>query len=773
LGEGGYTYSTNGQAKDKTGKSANHKKFYSVEDVHPTPYTLSAYLRCFHTPAQLYVLQSITKAMLFSIAQRDPTVTSGNRGVDNHRANTTLSSSPPLPIFRFYQKPSKYDPVLPAVLDSRSIDELMNAHLRCGNLPEAIAVALQVERLAKRQIGSSSPPSVGKVLTFSDSALINLLIHFDRYWRDYDSATIYDDALVQYAKTFDDGYVASRKSIVSEVGARETEMKKTNMRRGNVVDKDNGGDEFSTPVIADNIRDDDNLQATVPVSYGKYLTVLKKYPYARCISMEALALCEVLHGRGLSPGGERDPSLQSTSSSNRKVQEDSRNIPEGTKKAGDKRKGRNSSSAGGSGKSSVPLSRCWAVLTGVLLSRGAFDVARTVLSVMEQRSFVFDGIAPPKSSKGASTNGNSRNIRHEKRTLSSSLSSSVSVYSASDVAHTLELAVMYALNGGVPLLTKNANLALEAMGILLVGSRPNASSSRPNTAVSASSASSPSPRDASGGGAGPNSNRDVAKGIVSMYGITSTLGRLPGKYSLPAAAKRTVCSLADVIDFLDTCHGEKGTTVVSATLSVRPNNSAASRKSRVVARGAVGSSSGEGESFSVPSIDSNSVAGEPLPPSSSSSSYPLTPARIPIGVALLQGLFADAVDSKKYSYAARVVRLLEGARLVLDRVDASSLSLPLSSGTTGSGTVAISGTPMEGSSSIRSVESVDEMPSSSNAVDSVRNSLARKWAALLVGSSLNRLRLDVTGSLRRAAAASSIKPSSPSNSIASGNYDDA
>ena len=80
-----------------------------------------------------------------------------------------------------------------------------------------------------------------------------------------------------------------------------------------------------------------------------------------------------------------------------------------------------------------------------------------------------------------------------------------------------------------------------------------------------------------------------------------------------------------------------------------------------------------------------------------------------------------------YPEAAKIVRLLEGARLVID-LDASSLGaqgLGLGLGYSAEG-------PGLGIPPVPPVK-----PSSQ--VESVRAALARKWTALLIGSSLNKL----------------------------------
>jgi hypothetical protein len=65
---------------------------------------------------------------------------------------------------------------LPRVkLDGRTIDEVMNAFLRCGSLLDCITFGRSL--LSKKQT---------YLLDVKDSAIRNVLIFFERYWRDYD-----------------------------------------------------------------------------------------------------------------------------------------------------------------------------------------------------------------------------------------------------------------------------------------------------------------------------------------------------------------------------------------------------------------------------------------------------------------------------------------------------------------------------------------------------------------------------------------------------------
>ena len=93
-----------------------------------------------------------------------------------------------------------------------------------------------------------------------------------------------------------------------------------------------------------------------------------------------------------------------------------------------------------------------------------------------------------------------------------------------------------------------------------------------------------------------------------------------------------------------------------------------------------------------------------------------------------------------YPEAAKIVRLLEGARLVID-LDASSLGrqgLGLGYPASGQGLGVSTGSYTD---AVVQSNSPVKPPSQ---VESVRAALARKWTALLIGSSLNKLQNKVT-----------------------------
>lgn len=96
--------------------------------------------------------------------------------------------------------------------------------------------------------------------------------------------------------------------------------------------------------------------------------------------------------------------------------------------------------------------------------------------------------------------------------------------------------------------------------------------------------------------------------------------------------------------------------------------------------------------------------------------------RIPLDISFLDSLYIEMISSGKYADAARVVKILQKARLVVD-VDPTYLfaTNEPESESTGAGIVPT--------------------------VDQVRVRLAQKWAAQLLGSSLNRLKTDLTDSI--------------------------
>lgn len=115
--------------------------FYGYEaSSQPLPRAVQTYLRAFQAPTQLFDLDKLVNTVLDQSPRYRAMFTS----------NTDLTGD-----------------------DARTFDEMMNAYLRVGNLPIALEYAAKYSN------------------KFSDSAMKNLLIRFDRFWRDYDNETVY------------------------------------------------------------------------------------------------------------------------------------------------------------------------------------------------------------------------------------------------------------------------------------------------------------------------------------------------------------------------------------------------------------------------------------------------------------------------------------------------------------------------------------------------------------------------------------------------------
>ena len=114
----------------------------------PTQRVVQSFLRSFQSSTQLYELDKFVKSILL-ISPKYNYQFSGNSDKKNSE-------------------------------ETRTFDEIINSYLRCGNLPIALEIA-----------------SMKAFNGFSDIVLRNLLIYFDRYWRDYDSESIYINDLLR------------------------------------------------------------------------------------------------------------------------------------------------------------------------------------------------------------------------------------------------------------------------------------------------------------------------------------------------------------------------------------------------------------------------------------------------------------------------------------------------------------------------------------------------------------------------------------------------
>lgn len=369
----------------------------------------------------------------------------------------------------------------------------------------------------------------------------------------------------------------------------------------------------------------------------------------------------------------------------------------------------------------------WSVLVGVSISRGDWDTAVDVLAKMEcnEDAILLKNIYKTKSSR--------KPIKK--------------LYRGAVVSQTVELGVLYAIDGGLPLLTRGGVEALQAMNLERLLPKEN------NLDDNGDVKSSVQAPDRI---VGQNIERESAvktQKVHNLNGIAHSLSQIPKRLLLDTSNKRTVCTVGDILGFLEACRGADGVQM---------------------AQGAqVGLLDDIGESDVGSGEDYSGVGPRSFDDDSTYDDYDAyVPKKkpfkkVPVGVALLQSLFAAAINERKYKQAARIIRLLEGSRLVIDLDAPALIAVPVSVPPLPLSLSSPLSTPTgeeEYSASLTASSSVSDdkigkvlsrssdSPSDASAVKVVRETLARKWAALLIGSSLNKLKNNVAGSVKMMAA---------------------
>ena len=252
-----------------------------------------------------------------------------------------------------------------------------------------------------------------------------------------------------------------------------------------------------------------------------------------------------------------------------------------------------------------------------------------------------------------------------------------------------------------------------------------------------------------------------------MNGISHTLSKLPQELNLRACDNRTVSSMGDVLGFLERCRGYDNFDDANIKEKVK-------EKEREW-----GEDKGLGKMKQ--KISFNDVSDDSY--SDFSRTYDFdddvyniqklknekktVKTKIPVGVTLLQSLFADAINERKFKQAARIIRLLEGSRLVID-IDASALAISIGNNikTTNSAVQNINDNNINNNNNndkidnnsnyyndkYRNKKNDNNNQNESSTVKIVRETLARRWAALLIASSLKKLKSNVAGSMKLVAA---------------------
>ena len=365
---------------------------------------------------------------------------------------------------------------------------------------------------------------------------------------------------------------------------------------------------------------------------------------------------------------------------------------------------------------SPPSVTLWSVLVGVLISRGDWDTAVDILIKMENS----DNIQNNKNNieiKDYFNKGNNyynNDVKNDKNNFNDVFDNTNNnrnynfdnmkskkikkfKYKASDVSQAVELAILYSLEGGLPLLTKTSSKALLAMDlqrllpkdqISIITENIDAKSRNysklqnnndddknnknkndndkdlcnfsDNTNVEKGNSYSNGNGNSNGNSnSNMNSNKDIKSLLISpssqnfnLNGISHTLRKLPQDLNLRACDNRTVSSMGDVLGFLERCRGDDFVDAINFK-----------EKEKVKEREIM--EKGEGKMKQrilyddIPSDDYADYDDEIYNTRKSKNEKKNVKTKIPVGVLLLQSLFADAINERKFKQAARIIRLLE------------------------------------------------------------------------------------------------------------------
>ena len=374
---------------------------------------------------------------------------------------------------------------------------------------------------------------------------------------------------------------------------------------------------------------------------------------------------------------------------------------------------------------------------GVSISRGDWDTAVDVLSKMElkEESILLKNNFPKTKSKKGSKK----------------------MYKGPAVSQALELGVLYAIDGGLPLLTRGAPEALQAMNLERL--LPKESNTDNNSEIPSQI------RDRN-----VRSEAGVAvktQKVHNLNGISHSLSQIPKKLLLETSSKRTVCTMGDILGFLERCQGSNGVEGAEGGGVDRVEGGGGSTDEGIEedrrSDGVIGSS---GMSRDYPNEGSGSF--DDYSTYDDYDAYVPKKAvfkKIPVGVALLQSLFAAAINERKYKQAARIIRLLEGSRLVIDLDAPALVAVPPIPAIKEEYDTSFSTSSSDSAEKIGMILRASDSPSDASAVKVVRETLARKWAALLIGSSLNKLKNNVAGSVKMMAALKYLQKEQTDDSI--------
>jgi hypothetical protein len=154
-----------------------------------------------------------------------------------------------------------------------------------------------------------------------------------------------------------------------------------------------------------------------------------------------------------------------------------------------------------------------------------------------------------------------------------------------------------------------------------------------------------------------NENNENIKSVHNLNGISYSLSRIPKDLCLSAADKRTVCSLVDILGFLEQCRGSLPGLGPDGPSPLSPPkwNKNDDSEDNIYDD----DDNGHNDDY----YDNNSKYNDDYSKydvdykeSIDKNDIYVTKTRIPVGIALLQSLFADAINDKKYKQGSRIIR---------------------------------------------------------------------------------------------------------------------
>lgn len=320
----------------------------------------------------------------------------------------------------------------------------------------------------------------------------------------------------------------------------------------------------------------------------------------------------------------------------------------------------------------------WSSVCAGLMSRGLFSAAIDIFHEFEEQ---YQSIKNQLTSKLHQNSNENRFIENDR--VDDDVSSNTPIV----ISTAIKLAIYSSILGDFPLLTAKAYLLHETI-----------ESFTQNVVITTEKSEST-----------PSTTATKQHSISSILSVIKS-----SPYKLPSGYKRTICRVADIIDFLEL--GTNGY-VSTSNVALTSDSLTAGLKSE-----------SDHLKDRASSIDNqNPSVNDENNTNNANISY-----KLPLPVSLLQSLFIEMITVKQFNNAARIIRLLAKSRLVID-IDPEYLTMDLST----------------------SIPSANIANESASMIEIVRTRLAQKWVAMLLGKILNQSKAEIVKSIKRAASSNS------------------